>query len=46
MLRAAARRLECVGATQLIRSLAQEIPSERERLDFLTRAKDTLVERH
>jgi class 3 adenylate cyclase len=36
---------ECAGASQLIRSLAQEIPSERERLDFLTRAKDTLVER-
>jgi len=37
---------ECGGAMQLIRSLAQEIPSERERLDFLARAKDALVERH
>ena len=36
---------ECAGATQLIRSLAQEIPTERERLDFLTRAKEMLVER-
>ena len=36
---------ECADTTQLIRLLAQEIPKERERLDFLTRAKNTLGDR-
>ena len=38
--------VECADATQLIRSLAQEIPTEHERLDFLKRAQDALAERH
>jgi class 3 adenylate cyclase len=36
---------ECADTTQLIRLLAQEIPTERERVDFLTRARDALGER-
>jgi class 3 adenylate cyclase len=35
----------CADTTQLIRLLAQEIPTERERVDFLTRARDALDER-
>jgi|GEM_PF-3704970 len=36
---------ECADTTHLIRLLAQEIPTERERVDFLTRARDALGER-
>jgi hypothetical protein len=36
---------ECADTTQLIRLLAQEIPNERERVEFLTRAKSALGER-
>jgi class 3 adenylate cyclase len=38
--------VECADTTQLIRLLAHEIPTERERLDFLTRATDAMAERH
>jgi class 3 adenylate cyclase len=35
---------ECADTTQLIRLLAQAIPTEHERVDFLRRTKDTLGE--
>ncbi len=37
--------VDCADTTQLIRLLAHEIPTERERLDFLTRATDAMAER-